>query len=111
MQWIQDPNISNVDNLNNVRREASRHFRNKMKKYLRGKIEELETNHKIKKFRDFSQTLTVFWLHGGMIFLSFLNVHGVSDVRQTAEPLVFEPSAFEVELAIGKAKKTQITRY
>jgi len=29
MQWIQDPSQSNVDNLNNVRRDASRHFRNK----------------------------------------------------------------------------------
>jgi hypothetical protein len=35
-----------------------------------------------------------------------LNVHGVNDVMQTeihtAEPLVPEPSAFEVEMAIGK---------
>jgi len=29
MQWIQDPSQINVDNLNNVRREVSRHFRNK----------------------------------------------------------------------------------
>ena len=29
MQWIQDSSQSNVDNLNNVRRDASRHFRNK----------------------------------------------------------------------------------
>ena len=29
MQWIQDPSRSNLDNLNNVRRDASRHFRNK----------------------------------------------------------------------------------
>jgi len=34
MQWIQDPNQSNVDNLNNVRREASRYFRNEKKAYL-----------------------------------------------------------------------------
>jgi len=27
MQWVQDPNQSNVGNLNNVRREARRHFR------------------------------------------------------------------------------------
>ena len=32
MQWIQDPSRSNVDNLNNIRRDASRHFRNKKKK-------------------------------------------------------------------------------
>ena len=43
MQWIQDPSQSNVDNLNNVRYEASRHFRN-MKEYVKAKIEELETN-------------------------------------------------------------------
>ncbi len=29
MQWVQDPSKSNVDNLNNVRCEASRHFRKK----------------------------------------------------------------------------------
>ena len=47
LQWIQDPRQSNVDILNNVRREVSRHFRNKKKAYLRDKIEELETNNKI----------------------------------------------------------------
>jgi hypothetical protein len=44
MQWLQDPNQSSVDNLNNVRREASRYFRNKKKDYLKAKIDELETN-------------------------------------------------------------------
>ena len=29
MQWMQDPNQSNVDILNNVRREVSTHFRDK----------------------------------------------------------------------------------
>jgi hypothetical protein len=47
-------------------------------------------------------------------FSQILNVHGVSDVRQveihTAEPLVPEPSALEVELAIEKLK-SRITRY
>jgi hypothetical protein len=41
-------------------------------------------------------------------FSQILNVHGVSEVRQaeihTAEPLVPEPSALEVELAIEKLK-------
>jgi hypothetical protein len=49
MQWIRDLSQSNVDNLNNVRRDASRHFRNKKKEHLNVKIEELETNTKIKK--------------------------------------------------------------
>jgi len=42
MQWIQDPSQSNVDNLNSVRLEVSRHFRNKKKAYMRDKIEELK---------------------------------------------------------------------
>ena len=41
-------------------------------------------------------------------FSQLLNIHGVKDVRQTelhtAEPLVSEPSAFEVQLAIEKLK-------
>jgi len=47
MRWSQDPNQSIVDNLNNVRLEASRHFRNKKKEYLKAKIDELDTNSKI----------------------------------------------------------------
>ena len=42
-------------------------------------------------------------------FSQLMNVHGVSNVRQTeihsAEPLVPEPSAFEVEMAIEKLKR------
>ena len=52
MQWVQDPCQSNVDNLNNVRREVSRHFRNKKNEYLRAKIEELEANSKIHNIKD-----------------------------------------------------------
>ena len=43
MQWVYDPIHSNVDNLNNARREATRHFRNKNKTYLKAKTEKLET--------------------------------------------------------------------
>jgi len=43
---------SNVDNLNNVRREATRHFRNKKKKYLEAKIDELVTNSENRNIRD-----------------------------------------------------------
>jgi len=49
---MQDRCQSNVDNLNNVRREVSRHFRNKKKAYLSDKIEELGTNIKIQNIRD-----------------------------------------------------------
>ena len=52
MQWLQEPNQSNVDNLNNVRHETRRHFRNKKKEYLKAKIDELETNSKVKNIRD-----------------------------------------------------------
>jgi len=34
VQRVQDPSQSNVDNLNRVRCEVSRHFRNKKKAYL-----------------------------------------------------------------------------
>jgi len=39
MQWVQDQSQSNVDNLNNVRRQASKLFRNKKKAHLKAKIE------------------------------------------------------------------------
>jgi len=133
MQWIQDPRQSNVDNLNNVRREVSRHFRNKKKAYLRAKIKELETNSKIQNIRDLymgindfnrgyqprcnivkdekgdlvadSHRIVARWSN---YFSQLFNVHGVKDVGQakihTAEPLVPEPSASEVQLAINKLK-------
>ena len=41
-QWVQDTSQSNVDNLNTVRHEAHRHFRNKKTAYLQAKFEELE---------------------------------------------------------------------
>jgi len=48
-------------------------------------------------------------------FSQLLNVYEVNDIRQaeihTAEPLVPEPSAFEVDLAIEKLKNFQITWY
>jgi len=133
MQWIQDPSQNNVDNLNNVSREVRRHFRNKKNAYLRAKIEKLETNSKIKNISalyrgisdfkkgyqprcnivkdekgDFvadSHSIVARWRN---YFSQLFNVHGVKDVGQaeihTAEPLVPEPSASEVELAIDKLK-------
>jgi hypothetical protein len=46
MQWLRYPNQSNVDNLNNVRREASRHFRNKRKEYMEAKMINLKLTNK-----------------------------------------------------------------
>jgi hypothetical protein len=60
MQLVQDTNHSNVDNLNNVRREASRHFRNKKKGYLKAKINELETVCKNEGIRDLGTGISDF---------------------------------------------------
>jgi len=60
MQWIQVPSQSNVDNLNNIRREISRHFRKKRKAYLRAKIEELESNSKIQNIMDLYRGISDF---------------------------------------------------
>ena len=133
MKCIQDPSGSIVDNLNNESRDASRHFRNKKKAYLKVKIEELETNSKINKVRDLyrdindfkkvyqSRSTVVKDEKGELVadphrimarwrnyFSQLLNVHEVNDIRQaeihTVGPLVLEPSAFEFELAIEKLK-------
>ena len=100
---------------------------------MRPKIEKLEANGKIHNIRDLytgindfkkgyqprcsivngkkgdlvadSHSIMVRWRN---YFSQLFNAHGVKDVGQaeihTAEPLVPEPSAFEVELAIGKLK-------
>jgi hypothetical protein len=46
LQWLQDPNQINGNNLSNVRCEGCRHFRNKKREYLKDKINELATHSK-----------------------------------------------------------------
>jgi hypothetical protein len=54
------PNQSNLDNLNNARHEATRHFRNKKGEYLKAKINELETNSKNKNIRELYRGISDF---------------------------------------------------
>jgi hypothetical protein len=49
---IQDPSDINGDNVNNVRCEASKHFMDKMKQYLKDKIDMLATNYENKSITD-----------------------------------------------------------
>jgi hypothetical protein len=51
LQWLQHPSEINEDNLNNISHGASRHFRNKKREYLKGRINELATNNKNKNFK------------------------------------------------------------
>jgi hypothetical protein len=60
LQWLQDPSEINWDNLNNVRCEASRYFRNNKKEYLKDKINELATNSKNKNIRDLYRGINGF---------------------------------------------------
>ena len=107
MQWKQDPSQINVDNLNNVRRDASRHFRYIKRAYLKSKIDELEIKSKINKIRDLyrgindfkngyqPRTIIVKDEKGDLVadfhsimtrwrnyFSQLLNVHGAKEVRQ-----------------------------
>ena len=127
------PNQSIVDNLNNVKHEATRHIRNKKKEYLKCKIDELETNSKFKNIRDLYTCISNFkkgFLPGTNVikdekgdlftdcrsisatwrnhFSQLLNVYGVNYVRprkiHAAEPLVPEPSASDFEIDTEKLK-------
>jgi hypothetical protein len=135
LQWLQNPSQVHGDNMDNARHEASRTFRTKKKrKSLKNKSNELETNSKNKNIRDLYRGINKFKKsyqprtnmvkeeNGDLLadshsilnkwknyFRQLLNEHGINDVRQseihTAEPLVPEPSSFEVETAIGKLKR------
>jgi hypothetical protein len=52
LQLLQNPNQIYGHDLQNLRRETSRIFRNKKREYLKGKINELETNYKDRNIRD-----------------------------------------------------------
>jgi hypothetical protein len=60
VQWVQDPNQNNVGKLNNVRHEASGHFSEKNKEYLKAKINELETYNQIKNIRELYRSTSDF---------------------------------------------------
>jgi hypothetical protein len=60
MQWLMDPNQCNVDNLNNARHEASRHFRNNRREYLKPKLMNLNLNSKNKNIRELYRGLNDF---------------------------------------------------
>jgi hypothetical protein len=60
LQWLQDPSEINGDNQNNERCEASRHFRNKKREYLNGKINELTTNSTNKNIRELYRGINKF---------------------------------------------------
>jgi hypothetical protein len=44
LQWLQEPNQTNADNLNKVRHETGRFSRNTMREHLKVVINELRTN-------------------------------------------------------------------
>jgi hypothetical protein len=52
LQWLQDPSEINGDNLNNIRRETSRHFRNKNREYLKKKLMSFQRTVKTRTLRD-----------------------------------------------------------
>jgi hypothetical protein len=131
LQLLQGPSEINRDNLNSVRHEASRCFRNKKREYLKDKINELATNSKNKHIRDLHRGIKEFKRgyqprnnlvqdeKGDLLadshnilnrwknyFSQLLNVHNVSDVKQIgvhmAELLVPGPSHHEDKIAIAK---------
>jgi uncharacterized protein YaaR (DUF327 family) len=60
LQWLQDPNEINGNNLNNVRQEANRYFMNKMREYLKDKINEPATTSKSKNIRNLYRGINEF---------------------------------------------------
>jgi hypothetical protein len=60
LQWLQDPSEINEDNMNNVRREANKHFRNKEREYLKDQINVLAQNSKNKSIRDLYRGISEF---------------------------------------------------
>jgi hypothetical protein len=60
LQSLQNPSEINRDNLNNVRREASRYFRSIKREYLKDKISELATKSKKKNIIDMNSGINEF---------------------------------------------------
>jgi hypothetical protein len=69
LQWLQDPTEINWDNLNCIRHETSRHFRNKKSEYLKDKIDELATNSKNKNIKDLYSGINYFNLSTLIVYV------------------------------------------
>jgi len=96
MQWVQGPSQSNGDNLNNVRCETSRHFRNKKKAYLKAKFEELEINSKIKYVGDLYRDINEFNLLNAKFnpichFLELLGAHHIFHISGVSVKRGYQP--------------------
>jgi hypothetical protein len=131
---LQNPNRIDRNNLQNLRHETSRTFRNKKREYLKDKINELETNNKNENIRhlyrginefkkSYQPSINIIKDENGELleepqsvlnrwknfFNQMLSVCGAHDVRQMviqmAEPLVPEPSVVKMEIAVGKLKR------
>jgi hypothetical protein len=59
-QLLQHPSKINFDNLNNIRHEASRHFKNKKKENPKHEINELALNIKHKNIRGLYRGINEF---------------------------------------------------
>jgi hypothetical protein len=57
---LQNPSQISGDNLQDLRRETSKTFREKKREYLKGKINEVEINNKNKNIRDLYKGISGF---------------------------------------------------
>jgi hypothetical protein len=57
---LQEPSEAKEGNLISVRQEANRHFRDKKREHLKGKINELESDSKNKNMRDMYRGINEF---------------------------------------------------
>jgi hypothetical protein len=55
LQWLKNPSLISGDNLQKLRHEASRTFRNEKTEYPKDKINELQANNKNKNIRIFTE--------------------------------------------------------
>jgi hypothetical protein len=57
---LQNPNQISGDNLQKLKHETTRKFRHKKREYMKGKINELETNNKSKNITDLYRGINEF---------------------------------------------------
>jgi hypothetical protein len=60
LQWLQDASQVNLDNLNNIRCQANRHYMNKKREYLKGKSNELVRSRRDKDIRNLYRRINEF---------------------------------------------------
>jgi hypothetical protein len=108
MQWLQDSRKINGDNLNNIRREASRQFRNKRREYLKDAMNSTNVRDLYRGINEFKKSNSKLsydrWPVGQSILVSGLHLGPAANFSFTSLEIISTFAAFSIWCALSEER-------